>query len=152
MRIFYTIILFSFFSISLNAELLKPSSAITPKEVVSIQLNALQKNNFPYKNAGIEQTWEFAHPNNKKFTGPLSNFTQMMYSKNYSILLEHIEHKIILVKKDENSSYFFIELTDKYGNKFGFQWTVIKVISNDEYNGCWMTMGVSTPMKLSESA
>ena len=29
------------------------------------------KNNDPYLNAGIEQTWEFAHPSNRAYTGPL---------------------------------------------------------------------------------
>ena len=27
-----------------------------------------------FKDSGIEQTWNFAHPNNKKVTGPLPNF------------------------------------------------------------------------------
>ena len=44
------------------AELLKPSSNLQPQEVISIQLNALRDNDNPYENAGIEQTWEFAHP------------------------------------------------------------------------------------------
>ena len=47
-----------------NAELLNPSSAITPKEVVKIQLSGLQKNDLEFKDSGIEQTWNFAHPNN----------------------------------------------------------------------------------------
>ena len=29
----------------------------------------LQKNNLPFDDAGIEQTWEFAHPNNQRVTG-----------------------------------------------------------------------------------
>ena len=56
------------------AELLKPSSNLQPQEVISIQLNALRDNDNFYENPGIEQTWEFAHPSNKIFTGPLSNF------------------------------------------------------------------------------
>ena len=31
-------------------------------------------NDRDYKDRGIEQTWKFAHPNNKKVTGPLNNF------------------------------------------------------------------------------
>ena len=71
------------------AELFKPTPNLQPQEVVSIQLNALKDNNNPYENAGIEQTWEFAHPSNRIFTGPLKKFTTMMYSPSYFIMLEH---------------------------------------------------------------
>ena len=57
-----------------KAEILKPSSDINPKEVVKIQLTGLQKNDLNFKDSGIEQTWNFAHPNNKIVTGPLGNF------------------------------------------------------------------------------
>ena len=56
------------------AELLQPSPNLTPEEVILIQLKALKDNNQPYQNAGIEQTWEFAHPLNRNFTGPLDKF------------------------------------------------------------------------------
>ena len=69
------------------AELLKPNSEYKPSEIVKIQLLALKNNDKPYKNAGIEQTWEFAHPSNKKFTGPLSRFKELLNDKNYNILL-----------------------------------------------------------------
>ena len=48
-----------------NAELLNPNSNIKPKEVVKIQLSGLQQNDLEFKDSGIEQTWNFAHPNNK---------------------------------------------------------------------------------------
>tara|TARA_Y100001960_G_scaffold212922_1_gene222408 strand:+ start:121 stop:600 length:480 start_codon:yes stop_codon:yes gene_type:complete len=148
--LFYLIVFF--ISNSVYGELIKPSPDLEPEKVISIQLNALMNNNFPYENAGIIQTWEFAHPSNKIYTGPLNNFTKMIYSKEYSIMLEHQKHKIILVKRNEDISYFFIELIDKFGNKFGFQWTVQKVNLKGEFFDCWMTVGVSQPMKLSKSA
>jgi hypothetical protein len=66
-----------FISIFLNsskAEILKPNSNIKPSEVVKIQLSGLQKNDLEFKDSGIEQTWNFAHPNNKKVTGPVTQF------------------------------------------------------------------------------
>ena len=54
-----------------KAELLKPNESILPSEVVKIQLTGLQKNDLNFKDSGIEQTWNFAHPNNKRVTGPL---------------------------------------------------------------------------------
>ena len=149
------IILFLFIFLateSVIAELLKPTSYLQPQEVISIQLNALKNNNNPYENAGIEQTWEFAHPSNRIFTGPLSNFIKMMHSPSYVIMLYHLEHNIILVQNQSDVSYYFIELIDKEGNKFGFQWILEKVIINSEFKNCWMTTSVSKPILIAKSA
>ena len=68
------LIVFNFFiifliSISISkAELLEPNSKINPSEVVKIQLLGLQKNDDGFVDSGIEQTWNFAHPKNKKAT------------------------------------------------------------------------------------
>ena len=78
--IFKSIILFFFLISFSQAELLNPNSTICPKEVVKIQLSGLQQNDLEYKDSGIEQTWKFAHPNNKRVTGPLSNFKMMIKS------------------------------------------------------------------------
>ena len=150
MQILVFIFVFFVFNTS-KAELLKPTPSLLPKEVISIQLSALKNNNNPYENAGIKQTWEFAHPLNRKFTGPLSNFINMMYSNDYSIMLDHRQHNIILLKKDINISYFFIELFDIDGNKFGFNWTVEKVLIEGEFKDCSMTLSVSKPMSLAKS-
>ena len=69
-KILFFLITFFYFNSSF-ADVLKPSVNIDPKQVVVIQLNALMKNDSPYKDRGIEQTWEFAHPNNQRMTGPL---------------------------------------------------------------------------------
>ncbi len=67
------VLLFLFTNIS-NADLIKPNSNLKPFDVLMIQLNSLKNNNTPYKDAGIEQTWEFAHPIDKESTGPLERF------------------------------------------------------------------------------
>ena len=76
--LFKILIIILFLSSYSNAELIKPRSDIKPKEVVKIQLTGLQKNDLSYKDRGIEQTWVFAHPNNKKFTGPVIIETPFM--------------------------------------------------------------------------
>ena len=58
LQIIFNFLIFFFISISISkAELLKPRSDIKPSEVVRIQLLGLQKNDFNYKDSGIEQTW-----------------------------------------------------------------------------------------------
>ena len=146
------IILFFLISFNINAEMIKPDPTISAKEVISIQLKALQINNSPFEDAGIEQTWEFAHPNNRKFTGPLNNFIRMIKNPSYSMMIDHMDHEIILVEENETTSYYFVELTDVNGKKYGFEWTVEKVSDNGEFKDCWMTVGVSRPMPLSQAS
>ena len=146
------VVLFLLVSLNLNADMIKPDPSISAKDVISIQLKALQINNSPFEDAGIEQTWEFAHPNNRKYTGPLNNFIRMLKNPSYSMMLGHLEHNIIPVEEDETVSYYFVELTDINGKKYGFEWTVEKVIENGKYKDCWMTIGVSTPMPLSQAS
>ena len=152
MRFISTITFIILFSTSLLAELLKPTPEINPEEVVKIQLSSLMNNNEPYLNAGIEQTWEFAHPSNRAFTGPIQRFTQMMYAPSYAVMLDHKKHDIIEVKLDKNIAYFFIELTSIDGKIFGFKWTLEKVKEEGGFKDCWMTTAVSTPMPLSTSS
>ena len=139
------------FSFNLNAELKKPNKLIDPKEVIKIQLSALQKNNIPFEDAGIAQTWEFAHPSNRMFTGPIKRFTKMMYSPSYSIMLNHQNHEITEVKIDDVIAFFIIELTDVSGNLYGFQWILEKVLDDGIYKNCWMTTSVSQPIPISKS-
>ena len=146
------IIFFFLISLDINAEMIKPDPTISAKDVISIQLKALQINNSPFEDAGIEQTWEFAHPNNRKFTGPLNNFIRMIKNPSYSMMIDHMDHKIIPVEEKETTSYYFVELTDVNGKKYGFEWTVEKVSENGEFKDCWMTVGVSRPMPLSQAS
>ena len=71
-HLIYKIILIILFTSSIShAELVKPNDGIEPFLVVQIQLRSLKQNDNPKKDNGIEQTWEFAHPSNRKNTGPL---------------------------------------------------------------------------------
>ena len=90
MQILAITIISLLFNFSVFANLLKPDPRIKPDEVIKIQLEALKKNNSPYEDAGIIQTWEFAHPQNRQYTGPLSNFTQMMKSDSYILMINHL--------------------------------------------------------------
>ena len=147
------IILFAIFTSDITlAELLKPNPSLKPIEVVSIQLNALKDNNNPYLNAGVAQTWEFAHPSNRKYTGPLESFVKMINAPSYVILLDHTEHNIISVSDGDFIANFFVEVTDKEGSKFGFTWTLEKVIAERKFKDCWMTTAVSQPLPLAKSA
>ena len=100
-HLIYRVILITLLTSSIShAELVKPNNGIEPFLVVQIQLRSLKQNDNPKKDNGIEQTWEFAHPNNQKNTGPLDRFKTMIKGKSYGMLLNHLDHKVVEIKSD----------------------------------------------------
>ena len=128
----------------LHADIVKPSENLTAYDVVKIQLTALKNNNKPKKNSGIKQTWIFAHPENKKYTGPYERFEKMLLGVQYSILLNHDSHKIKLVSNTPNKYIYNIELISKDKKMYFYEWHLEKTTIN-ECNSCWFTTIVSPP-------
>ena len=146
----FLILFFILISIS-KAEILKPNSNIKPYEVVKIQLLGLQKNNDVFDDYGIEQTWNFAHPNNKKATGPLDKFKLMIKSNNYQMLINHISHTITQLRGGDNWVQFEVIILDKNKIYHKFNWQVEKYILEGELKDCWLTTMVSNPIPLGSS-
>ena len=134
-----------------KAELLNPSSAITPKEVVKIQLSGLQQNDLEFKDSGIEQTWNFAHPNNKKVTGPLNNFKRMIKGASYQMMIDHLSHTITEVGGSNKSVQFEVIILDKNKIYHKFNWQVEKYTEEGPLKDCWLTTMVSSPIALGSS-
>jgi hypothetical protein len=128
----------------LHADIIKPAENLTAYDVVKIQLTALKNNNKPKKNSGIKQTWIFAHPENKKFTGPYERFEKMLLGVQYSILLNHDSHKIKLVSNTPNKYIYNIELISKDKKMYFYEWHLEKTTIN-ECNSCWFSTIVSPP-------
>ena len=149
--IFKLAILFFIFTNISNADLVKPNSELKPFEVLMIQLNSLKNNNEPYKDAGIEQAWEFAHPINKMSTGPLERFKKMIYSDSYKILISHENNKIIIVKDEPNKLVYKVNVLSKDKKKYYYIWQIEKVEQEGILKDCWMTTGVSDPIYLGET-
>ena len=134
-----------------KAEILKPSSNINPKEVVKIQLTGLQKNDFKFKDSGIEQTWNFAHPNNKKVTGPLGNFKRMLKGDSYQMMIDHLSHTISQLGSTDKWAQFEVIILDKNKIYHKFNWQVEKYTEGGELKDCWLTSMVSNPIPLGSS-
>ena len=145
------ILLFFLLSKSTSAEILKPSIDINPKMVIKIQLTALMKNDIPYKDRGITQTWEFAHPNNRKVTGPIEKFKNMIKTDSYSMLLNHSDHEIIEVYASKDVATFEVTVLDREKKYYKFKWQVEKYNIEGDLKDCWLTTVVSQPMPLGSS-
>ena len=128
----------------LYADIIKPSKNLTAYDVIKIQLNALKKNNMPNKNSGIKQTWIFAHPENKKYTGPYERFEKMLLGNQYNLLLNHDSHRIELIMKSKDTYIYNIELISKKKKKYFYEWHLEKS-TTDACSNCWFTTIVSPP-------
>ena len=148
--LFKLIFIFFVFTNISNADLIKPNSNLQPFEVLMIQLNSLKNNNKPYKDAGIEQTWEFAHPFNKVFTGPLKRFKKMIYSDSYKILISHKNSETKILKEDPNKFVYKVYVLSKDKKKYYYIWQIEKVKLEGKFKNCWMTTGVSDPIFVAE--
>ena len=144
------LILLIFTSIS-KADLLKPNKDILPSEVVKIQLIGLQNNNSDFKDGGIEQTWNFAHPNNKRVTGPLSNFKMMIKSDSYGMMINHLSHTITELGSSDKWAQFEVIILDKDKIYHKFNWQVEKYTLDGILKDCWLTTMVSSPIPLGSS-
>tara|TARA_B100001173_G_scaffold206415_1_gene178001 strand:- start:133 stop:594 length:462 start_codon:yes stop_codon:yes gene_type:complete len=152
MKIFVKVLFLLLMTISFsNAELLKPNNSISPKEVVRIQLSSLKDNDQGYKDSGIEQTWNFAHPNNKKVTGPLDNFKRMIKSDSYQMMIDHLSHTITEVGSSDKWAQFEVIILDKNKIYHKFNWQVEKYTMEGILKDCWMTTMVSSPIPLGSS-
>ena len=149
--IFKTLIIFSILLSTSTAEILKPSSKIKPSEVVKIQLNGLQKNDLDFIDSGIEQTWNFAHPNNKKVTGPLPNFKRMIKGDAYQMMLNHLSHTITQLGSSDIWAQFEVVILDKNKIYHKFNWQVEKYTLEGVLKDCWLTTMVSNPIPLGSS-
>ena len=148
----FSVVLFFFLNISfLKADLLIPNNSILPAEVVKIQLVALMNNDKKFEDSGIEQTWNFAHPNNKKNTGPLPNFKMMIKGNSYQMLLNHISHTITELGSSENWAQFEVVIMDKEKIYHKFNWQVEKYTMEGPLKDCWLTTMVSNPIPLGSS-
>ncbi len=152
MKIIFKILFLLLVTLSFsNAELLSPNNAISPKEVVKIQLSGLQQNDLNYKDSGIEQTWQFAHPNNKRVTGPLSKFKMMIKSDSYGMMINHLSHTITEVGSSDKWAQFEVIILDKDKIYHKFNWQVEKYTLDGSLKDCWLTTMVSSPIPLGSS-
>ena len=149
--IFNTFFIFFILIAIAKSDLLKPNSNIRPDKVIEIQLSGLQNNDLAFKDSGIEQTWNFAHPNNKKATGPLNKFKRMIKGESYQMMINHLSHTITKLGGGENWAQFEVIILDKEKIYHKFNWQVEKYETEGPLKDCWLTTMVSSPISLGSS-
>lgn len=118
----------------------QPHPDLSPVEVVRIQVEALQNNDD--EDSGIEITFRFASPDNKRVTGPLTRFIQLVKNPTYRPMLNHklAEYGPMRIEGDTASQR--VTIIDPNGNATVYLFTLSKQ-TEPPCAGCWMTDSVT---------
>lgn len=121
-----------------SAERNFPDPALSPREVVAIQLEALGSD-YP-GDEGVEIAFRFASPSNRAMTGPVPRFAGMIRSERYRIMLdyERVEYAPVIMQGEVALQRVMLIRGDKTA-VFDFY---LRRQSIDPYVDCWMTEAV----------
>ena len=118
-----------------------PGPDLTAREVVDIQLQALRNNDNPVPDAGIEQVWAFAHPDNRAMTGPLPRFKRMIKGQGYGVLINHTRAEVVAVGEGRNRAVYRVRVVARDGGFYRFRWQLQK--ASLDAGEAWMTTAVT---------
>ena len=120
---------------------LRPRPAYPPEKVVRIQIEALGDNDRPHADAGIEITFRFASPANRKVTGPLARFVEMVHNPAYRPMLNHRGARYGKLKRVGNHASQTVILKSSDDGRVGYLFQLSRQ-TEAPYKDCWMTDSV----------
>ena len=124
---------------SYDIENANPDPKLKPNDVVKLQLIAMQQNDD--SDFGIEVTFRFASPANKRQTGPLKRFIRLINNTSYRPLLNHIKATFLELTIEENFAVQDVIITTSKGNRIGYRFR-LSIQKGPLYPACWMTDSV----------
>ncbi len=118
-----------------------PHASLAPEMVVRIQMEALGKNDEPHADRGIEITWRFASPDNKRFTGPLDRFKALIHGVAFEPMLTHISAEYENLRIDGPRAALDVIVLTRENRYQGYRFGLSRQTS-PACDGCWMTDSV----------
>ena len=100
-------------------------------------------------NFGIEVTFRFASPTNKKQTGPLNRFIKLVRDPSYSPLLNHLNATFLELTLEDDLATQDVIITTSKGKRIGYRFR-LSIQKGNTYPECWMTDSV-IPFKVTEA-
>jgi len=117
-----------------------PSPGLSPEDVVRIQVEALQRNDEPAPDAGIEAAFRFASPSNRAATGPLGRFSRMI-REGYGDMLGFRRAEYGPMRVEGGRAVQAVTLIQPDGARSTYAFALSRQ-EGGPYDGCWMTDGV----------
>jgi hypothetical protein len=122
-------------------ELPQPSSELQPGEVVQIIIDALAENDYPFIDAGIETTFNFASPANKVSTGPLERFVMLVKGPVFGKMINHRDSTLSKVIFEGNKALRLVQIVGENNETLYFAFR-LGLQQEGDYAGMWLTEAV----------
>ena len=120
---------------------LNPEPKLSPEEVVQYQVRALQHNDDPHPDAGIERAFRFASPSNKSQTGPLEHFISIVKSAAYLPMVNSLASSVVGSQVVGDHAKVVIRITPEKGPDLSYLFVLTRQ-HDGELDNCWMTDSV----------
>lgn len=118
-----------------------PDRAYGPERAVRIQLEAFADNDDPVENAGIKTAYNFASPANRRVTGPLDRFVEMVEGPRYAPMIDHTAAQVEPPERTGDRARQRVALTGPDGRRVAYLFE-LSVCGEAPFEGCWLTDGV----------
>ena len=122
-------------------ELRQPNSELQPGEVVQIIIDALAENDYPFPDAGIETTFNFASPANKVNTGPLERFVTLVKGPVFGKMINHRDSTLSKVILEGSKALRLVQIVGENNETLYFAFRLGLQMEGD-YAGMWLTEAV----------
>jgi hypothetical protein len=119
----------------------QPSTELQPGEVVQIIIDALGKNDYPFPDAGIETTFNFASPANKVNTGPLERFVALVKGPVFGKMINHRDSTLSKVIFEGNKALRLVQIVGENNETLYFAFR-LGLQQEGDYAGMWLTEAV----------
>ncbi|MBF9255303.1 DUF4864 domain-containing protein [Pontibacter sp. 172403-2] len=118
----------------------RPDKGLSPREVIRIQLLALQQND--HHDSGVITVFNFSSPVNRMHLGPINHFRMLVRDPAYSSILNFRKYRTGQLVITGNMAYQLVVITDRDGQQAPFLFILARQ-TKGKYKGCWMTEGVA---------
>ncbi|SFH26798.1 DUF4864 domain-containing protein [Pontibacter chinhatensis] len=119
---------------------LKPDKALSPHQVIDIQLRALQQND--PADSGVITLFNFSSPSNRAYLGPLKHFRLMVREPSFRPILNFKSYKTGQLVVDGKNAYQLVVVETSEGRQEAFMFILTKQ-RRGTYKDCWMTEGIA---------
>lgn len=119
---------------------LKPDKTLSPRQVIAIQLSALQQND--PTDSGVITLFNFSSPSNRAYLGPLRHFRLMVREPEYRPILNFKSYKTGQLVIYGKHAYQLVLVESAEGRQEAFMFILTKQ-RGGSYKDCWMTEGIA---------
>jgi len=119
----------------------RPNTELRPGEVVEIVIDALANNDYPFADAGIETTFNFASPTNKANTGPLERFGKLVKGPVFGKMVNHRDSTLSKVIIEGDHALRLVQIVGVNNETLYFAFR-LGLQREGDYAGMWLTEAV----------